>query len=92
MAKTETKENWEWSSLFYIEQLNKAASKGKVQSYQFGNCRFDCKQTSSERDLWDVHAHDTDGNDRTFPGMTTLQTARMMSNLYGSFGSGVINE
>ena len=90
MKKNE--ENWEWSSLFYIEQLNKAASKGKVQSYQFGNCRFDCKQSGSDRDLWDVHAKDADGNEQEFRGMTTFQTARMMSGLYGSFGSGVINK
>lgn len=85
---TQKKENTEWSSLFYIEQLNKAARAGRTQSYQFGNCRFDCKQ--SGHNSWDVHAHDTDGNDQTFPAMSTFHVARMMSNLYGSFGSGII--
>lgn len=90
--KQKQKENWEWSSLFYIEQLNRAAAAGRTQSYQFGNCRFDCKQTSADRDIWEVHAHDTEGNDCTMPGMSTFHVGRMMSDLYGTFGSGIIKK
>lgn len=82
-----TKKNdvwWKGSTAYYCEELTKAASKKETKSYQFGNCKFDC--TCVEHDSWNIHAHDTDGNDRTFERMTTIQAAGMMHNLYNSFG------
>lgn len=71
----------EGTCMYYIEQL----LKGRT-SYQFGNCRFDCKL--NEDGTWDVHAYDTDGEDSTFKAMPIHHAAGMFNDLFGTWGSG----
>ena len=75
----------EGTSEYYRDALLQAAD-GATVSYQFGNCRFDCKR--NESDTWDVHAYDTDGEDTTFEGRTASFFGGMFNDLFKTWGSG----
>lgn len=75
----------EGTSEYYRDALL-AAAEGQTVSYQFGNCRFDCKR--NESGTWDVHAYDTDGEDTTFEGRTASFFGGMFNDLFGTWGSG----
>ena len=70
---------------YYRDALLQAA-EGQTVSYQFGNCRFDCKR--NESGTWDVHAYDTDGEDTTFEGRTASFFGGMFNDLFKTWGSG----
>ena len=79
----------EGTSEYYRDTLL-TAEDGKTVSYQFGNCRFDCKR--NENGTWDVHAYDTDGEDTTFEGRTASFFGGMFNDLFKTWGSGNLPE
>lgn len=79
----------EGTSEYYRDTLL-TAEDGKTVSYQFGNCRFDCKR--NESGTWDVHAYDTDGEDTTFEGRTASFFGGMFNDLFKTWGSGNLPE
>ena len=74
----------------YYRDALLTAEDGKTVSYQFGNCRFDCKR--NESGTWDVHAYDTDGEDTTFEGRTASFFGGMFNDLFKTWGSGNLPE
>lgn len=74
----------------YYRDTLLAAEDGKTVSYQFGNCRFDCKR--NESGTWDVHAYDTDGEDTTFEDRTASFFGGMFNDLFKTWGSGNLPE
>lgn len=79
----------EGTSEYYRDALL-TAEDDKTVSYQFGNCRFDCKR--NESGTWDVHAYDTDGEDTTFEGRTASFFGGMFNDLFKTWGSGNLPE
>ena len=79
----------EGTSEYYRDTLL-TAEDGKTVSYQFGNCRFDCKR--NESGTWAVHAYDTDGEDTTFEGRTASFFGGMFNDLFKTWGSGNLPE
>lgn len=79
----------EGTSEYYRDALL-TAEDSKMVSYQFGNCRFDCKR--NESGTWDVHAYDTDGEDTTFEGRTASFFGGMFNDLFKTWGSGNLPE
>ena len=75
----------EGTSEYYRDALLTAA-EGQTVSYQFGNCRFDCKK--NDKGTWDVHAYDTDGEDTTFEDRTASFFGGMFNDLFKTWGSG----
>ena len=74
----------EGTSEYYRDALL-TAEDDRTVSYQFGNCRFDCKR--NESGTWDVHAYDTDGEDTTFEGRTASFFGGMFNDLFKTWGS-----